>query len=95
MQKRKLKVVEPKSFRNELLKLPEKIIILYVNKIRLLAENPKHPSLRTHVVAKTHSGHSIFSSSINMAYRWTWQYSENRNEVILRHIGSHKIYKNP
>ena len=61
------------------------------NKLELMYQNPKHPSLRTKRVQGTTD---IYEASINMAYRMTWQYYEDG--ILLRNIGEHdKTLKNP
>ncbi len=60
-------------------------------KLKLLAENPKHPSLRTKRVQGTEN---IFEASVNMSIRMTWQYIESG--ILLRNIGEHdETLKNP
>ena len=61
------------------------------NKLRIMAENPMHPSLRT---KKIRGMEEIFECSINMSIRMTWEYKENR--IFLRAIGKHDFtLKNP
>ncbi|MDD2402463.1 MAG: hypothetical protein PHI90_01670 [Clostridia bacterium] len=76
----------------------EKVQLLYPdikkslkNKLALMNQNPKHPSLR----AKKIKGVSdIYEASITMNYRMTWQYY--KNGILLRNIGEHdKTLKNP
>lgn len=64
-------------------------------KLLILQQNPRHKSLRSHQVGKTPTGEGIWSSSINMSYRFTWEYGPHKNELTLRHIGTHKIYRSP
>jgi len=85
----------PQHFEGELLLLPDDVLTAFENKLKLLQSNPRHPSLRSHTVAKTTTGISIWSSSINMSYRFTWEYGPGKNQITLRHIGTHEIYKNP
>lgn len=59
--------------------------------LKILSENPLHPSLRT---KKIKGKEDIFELSINMSVRMTWNYYEDR--VLLRAIGEHnKTLKNP
>ncbi len=61
------------------------------NKLELMYQNPKHPSLRTKRVQGTTD---IYEASINMSCRMTWQYYEDG--ILLRNIGQHdKTLKNP
>jgi mRNA-degrading endonuclease RelE of RelBE toxin-antitoxin system len=85
----------PESFEKEVSKLDQNILLLFEKKLLLLQENPRHQSLRSHQVGKTPNGETIWSSSINMSYRFTWQYGPKKTEITLRHIGCHKIYRDP
>jgi mRNA interferase RelE/StbE len=60
-------------------------------KLDLLADNPKHPSLRT---KKIKGSEGIFEASINMDIRMTWEFYEDG--ILLRNIGKHdKTLSNP
>jgi len=53
-------------------------------KLEIMADNPKHPSLRTRKI----KGHkNIFEASISMGIRMTWEYFEDG--ILLRNIGEH------
>ncbi len=53
--------------------------------LRLLLDNPHHPSLRTHKM----EGHSdIFEASANMDIRITFHY-EKPDTIVLRNCGHH------
>jgi len=61
------------------------------NKLKLMDQNPKHPSLRT---KKIKGSSDIYEASITMNYRMTWQYYQEG--ILLRNIGEHdKTLKNP
>ena len=61
------------------------------SKLKILSENPLHPSLRT---KKIKGKEDIFETSINMHIRITWNYYEGK--ILLRAIGEHdKTLKNP
>ncbi len=61
------------------------------SKLKILSENPMHPSLRT---KKIKGKEDIFETSINMYIRMTWNYYEGK--ILLRAIGEHdKTLKNP
>lgn len=85
----------PKSFIKELEKLNGKIIDQFKKKLLLLQKDPRHTSLRSHQVGKAPNGEGIWSCSINMSYRFTWQYGPEKNKITLRHIGTHKVYRSP
>ncbi len=60
------------------------------SKLKILAENPFHPSLRT---KKIKGKEDIFEVSISMSIRMTWSYHESG--ILLRAIGGHdKTLKN-
>lgn len=60
-------------------------------KIKIMQQNPMHPSLRTKRIQGTQN---IFEASINMSIRITWQYIESG--IVLRNIGKHdEALKNP
>lgn len=57
--------------------------------LRLLQENPAHPSLRS---KKYQSIEGVWESSINMNYRILWEYGvEQPDVIILLAIGDHSI----
>jgi mRNA interferase RelE/StbE len=61
------------------------------SKLKILSENPFHPSLRT---KKIKGKEDIFETSINMNIRMTWNYYEG--QIFLRAIGKHdETIKNP
>ncbi len=57
------------------------------NKLRLLAENPTHPSLRTKRIQGTAD---LFECSVNMDIRIIWYYEGDRL-IILLDVGHHDI----
>ena len=59
------------------------------NKLRLLAENPMHPSLRTKRILGTND---LFECSVNMDIRIIWYY-EGNTMIILVDVGHHDILK--
>jgi mRNA interferase RelE/StbE len=60
-------------------------------KLKLLLENPRHPSLR---VKKIKGQNDIFEASITMKIRITWQYYNDG--ILLRNFGEHdKTLGNP
>jgi len=73
-----------KDFRN----LPQNVQARAAKAIRMLIENPHHPSLRT---KKMRGTADIWEARISAAYRITFQ---RRGELLLlRRIGSHDILK--
>ena len=60
------------------------------NKLRLFAENPMHPSLRTKRIQGTAN---LFEFSINMDIRVIWFY-EGDSLVVLIDVGHHDVLRN-
>jgi len=56
-------------------------------KLKILIENPLHPSLRTKKIQRLRD---VFESSINMDIRILWMYKNNRL-LLLLNIGHHDI----
>ena len=72
-------------------RLPVDVKKALKKKLDLLADNPKHPSLRTKTIK---GSESIFEASINMGIRMTWEFYEDG--ILLRNIGKHdKTLGNP
>lgn len=59
------------------------------NQLKLLAENPSHPSLRTKRIQGTAD---LFECSVNMDIRIIWYYEGNKM-IILIDVGHHDILK--
>jgi len=59
------------------------------NKLKLLAENPAHPSLRTKRIQGTDE---LFESSVNMDIRIIWYY-EGHLMIIILDTGHHDILR--
>lgn len=78
-------------FKENYKKLDDNIKKAVKTKLRLMAENSFHPSLRTKKVQGTQG---IFEASINMGYRMTWEYYQDG--ILLRNIGEHdETLRNP
>ncbi|MBI2363130.1 MAG: hypothetical protein HYV15_07080 [Elusimicrobia bacterium] len=56
-----------------------------------LAENPRHPSLRTHPVegAVGDHGGKVFEAYVSEKYRLTWEYGPVKGELTLRNVDNH------
>lgn len=84
-----MRIQREKSFDRNWTKLPEDTKRRAREKIALLAENPRHPSLQAHKMG----GSDIWEARISGDYRITYQVT---GDVIrLRRIGTHEIYRNP
>lgn len=65
--------------------------------IHLLTQNPKHPSLKSHMVDTKRYGES-WSSWVTGDIRIIWDYDSEDQLVLLlldigSHSGTHKVYK--
>lgn len=65
----------------------KEIVARYEKTIRLLQENPYHPSLRLHKLKGTMS--EYYSISINIEYRIIMDFMIADEVIILLDIGSH------
>lgn len=75
-----------KAFEKDLKKLSVSEQKVVAQKLRILAENPFYPSLRT---KKVQGLNNVFEMSVNMDIRILWQY-ENGVIILLIDIGHHK-----
>lgn len=73
-------------------RLPKEIRELVDNKLRLLLENPRHPSLRMKKM-KMRGAEDIYEASVTMDYRITFQIEGDL--YILRKVGTHDILRKP
>jgi len=55
--------------------------------LRLIADNPRHPSLR---IKKIQGTVDIFEASVNMSVRVTFQYIKP-DTIYIRNIGEHEM----
>ncbi|RCK76797.1 MAG: hypothetical protein ANABAC_3222 [Anaerolineae bacterium] len=75
--------------------LPEEIQEKAFKAFRLMAENPRHPSLR---VKKIKGSEQIWEGRIDRQYRFTFQFVEEGGQTIIvfRNIDNHdECLKNP
>lgn len=75
-----------KAFEKNLKKLSRTEQKAVAQKLKILAENPFYPSLRT---KKVQGLDNVFEMSVNMDIRILWQY-ENGVIILLIDIGHHK-----
>ncbi len=64
--------------------LPDEAKRTLRKKLDIIADNPRHPSLRT---KKIKGREDVFEATITMAIRLTWEYYEDG--ILLRNIGGH------
>jgi len=80
------------NFKKDYKKLSVKTQKQVQSKLRIMKQNPSHPSLRTKKIKGIKE--NIFESSINMGIRMTWEYLDQN--ILLRAIGEHDTtLKNP
>ena len=71
----------------QFLKKHPELFDAYAKTLRLLQDNPHHPSLRLHGLKGRLQG--LHSVSINMSYRITLELIVTEQEIILLNIGNH------
>ena len=76
-----------KAFEKNLKKLSNNDQRAVAGKLKILIEDPFHPSLRT---KKVHQLKDIFECSVNMDIRILWMYKDDRI-ILLLAIGHHNI----
>ena len=81
-----MKLVRTNHFKRDYKKLPPAVQELTDKKLRLLAQEVSHPSLR---VKKVQGLRNVFEGSITMDYRFLFQIT-SEGYILLR-IGKHEI----
>ena len=76
-----------KPFDKRLLKLTSDEQEQVLKAVRLLAENPRHPSLKTHKI----EGTNLFEAYVNLDIRILFERSSDT--IILKAVGHHDILK--
>ncbi len=81
----------PLSFDKKLKKLSPPILEAAKKTLRLLAQDPRHPSLKTHKVQKAvgEFGGDVFEAYVTKKYRLTWEYGPDQGMISLRNIDNH------
>jgi mRNA interferase RelE/StbE len=79
-----MKIHYSDKFREKVEKLPQDIKKLLRNKLEIMIDNPRHPSLRSKEIQ---GQANIFEASVTMGIRITWQYTDDG--ILLRNIGDH------
>lgn len=73
-------------------KLPKEVQKKVIKALRLLADNPRHPSLQTKPVE---GAPGIYEARIDLSYRMTYQPLPG-DKLLLRVVGKHdEVLKNP
>lgn len=86
-----MKIRYSENFAAGVQNLPKDLKKALKNKLEIMLQNPRHPSLRT---KKVQGREGIFEASVTMSIRITWEYTEDG--IFLRNIGDHDTtLKNP
>jgi mRNA-degrading endonuclease RelE of RelBE toxin-antitoxin system len=84
------------SFKEDLDNLPKAIRDQAKEKFKLFKANPNHPSLR---IKKMKGYEEIWEGHVTQDYVFTFHWDKDSDTeepiAVFRHIGTHKIYKNP
>ncbi len=83
-----MKISRTESFKRDLQSLPKEIQARAERAIRVMAENPRHPSLRA---KKLQGTADRWEASVTMSYRIVYQLADDT--LILRRIGTHDILR--
>jgi len=83
-----VKLLALKPFQKDYKRLPRHIQKETDNALRLLADNPRHPSLR---IKKMQGTKGIWEESVTMSYRFTFHMESDT--LVLRRIGTHDILR--
>jgi mRNA-degrading endonuclease RelE of RelBE toxin-antitoxin system len=79
-------------FEQDFLRLPPELQKKVLKVLRLLAENPRHPSLQTKPIQ---GARGLYEARIDQSYRMTYQHLPN-DVLLLRAAGKHdETLKNP
>jgi mRNA-degrading endonuclease YafQ of YafQ-DinJ toxin-antitoxin module len=83
----KYEIIRSKNFDKHFKKLSKSEQTQVISKLRIFAENPLHPSLRTKHIK---GAGGIFEASVNMDIRLIWCY-EGDKIILMLDIGHHDI----
>lgn len=83
-----LRLFRSPTFRREYQQLPEDVRSRAEKAIRLLLEDPRHPSLQA---KKMHGSKGRWEARVSLSHRITYQ--KDGDSIILRRIGTHDILK--
>ena len=86
-----MKLKAHREFLKDYKSLPPNVQKQLNYKLKLLSEDPSHPSLRSE---RLRGSPGICASSINMQYRFTWEYS-GYDVIVLRRCGDHDVLDKP
>jgi len=79
-------------FEQDFVRLPPEIQKKVLKALRLLAENPRHPSLQTKPIQ---GARGLYEARLDQSYRMTYQRMHN-DKLLIRTAGKHEAtLKNP
>ena len=85
-----MRIERTEQFKRDFISLPESLKRRTEKQLRLLMENPRHPSLR---IRKMEDPRNIWEGRVTKGYRFTFQVQGDT--CLLRRIGTHGILKTP
>jgi len=85
-----MKVLTTRPFEEDYAALPGMIQGMANRRLRLLLQNPRHPSNR---IKKMQDPREIWEGRITQSYRFTFQIQGDM--YVLRRIGTHDILRRP
>jgi addiction module RelE/StbE family toxin len=83
-----MKIVWTPLFERDFHALPKNLQARVEKTLRLIAENPRHPSLWA---KKMHGAGDVWEASISMTYRITYRVAGDT--LVLRRVGTHDVLK--
>lgn len=85
-----MRVERTEQFKRDFDALPDPMKKRFEKQLRLLIQNPRHPSLRT---KKMEDPRNVWECRITKNYRFTFQIREDA--YVLRRVGGHDILRTP
>jgi mRNA-degrading endonuclease RelE of RelBE toxin-antitoxin system len=86
-----MSLIFTKRFKKTYQKLPQNIQRKVKKALRLLAENPRHSSLR---IKRIQGTEKIYEGRIDLKYRFSFEF--DNEDILLRNIDNHdECLKNP
>ena len=84
-------LVFSKPFVRDFRDLPEHIQVETEKALRLLVQNPRHPSLQVKKMQPKSRG--VFEARVTQGYRMT--FNLDGAQIVLRRVGTHDILRTP
>ena len=81
-----IKIREHRSFKKYFHKLSQKQKVLFIQRLQILKDNPKHPFLKIHPLKGNLYGFYAFSLGGDLRVRFKWI---NKDIIRLYKIGTH------